>query len=181
MTIKYAILGFLTLEPLSGYDLKKKFQDSLTVHWSGNNNQIYRSLISLHDERLVTREVQQQEHYPARKVYTITESGRNALLRWVLTDPEAPELKNSFLIQLTWADRLHPEELDRLLEKYEDEIETQILITRAPKQQEILSQARSPREKYLWEMILKNRSMRFETELDWIRQLRQELAEKRHN
>ena len=129
MTIKYAILGFLSLQPLSGYDLKKKFQDSLTIHWSVNNNQIYRTLVSLHDEGLVTREVQQQEHYPARKVYSITESGLTALHRWVLTDPEAPQMRNNFLIQLTWADRLSPEELDRLLEQYEDEIQTQILFT----------------------------------------------------
>ncbi len=176
MTIKYAILGFLTLEPMSGYDLKKKFQDSLTVHWSGNNNQIYRSLVDLHDEGLVTREVVQQENYPDRKVYSITENGRDALLRWVLTDPEAPDLKNNFLIQLTWADRLSAEDLDDLLAKYEDEVETQILITRAPKQQELLAQARSPRERYMWEMILKNRTMRYETELTWVRNLRQELT-----
>ncbi len=179
MTIKYAILGFLTLEPMSGYDLKKQFQDSLTVHWSGNNNQIYRSLVDLYDEGLVTREVVQQENYPDRKVYSITELGRGALLRWVLSDPEAPELKNNFLIQLTWADRLHPEELDRLLAIYEDEVETQILFTRAPKQQERLNQARSPRESFLWKMILKNRSMRYETELTWVRTLRQELVKKK--
>ena len=175
MTLKYAILGFLSLHPMSGYDLKKRFQDSLTVHWSGTNNQIYRSLMDLYDEGLVTREVQQQENYPARKEYTITESGHRALHRWVLTEPEAPLLRNNFLIQITWADQLTQEELDSLLAQYEDEIQTQILITRAPRQQEILAQARSPREKLLWEMILKNRTMRFETELDWVRQLREQL------
>ena len=175
MSIQYAILGFLSLQPMSGYDLKKMFQDSLTVHWSGNNNQIYRALVDLYDEGLVTREVVQQENYPARKVYSITENGRATLHRWVLSDPEAPEMKNNFLIQLTWADRLRPEDLDHLLKQYEDEVENQILITRAPKQQELLAQARSPRERYLWEMILKNRTMRFETELTWIRNLRQEL------
>ena len=143
MTIQYAILGFLSLRPMSGYDLKKQFQDSLSVHWSGNNNQIYRTLVDLYDEGFVTREVVEQENYPDRKVYAITEIGRSALLRWVLSDPEAPEQKNNFLIQLTWADRLPPEELDHLLGVYEDEIETQILITRAPKQQELLAQARS--------------------------------------
>ncbi|RPI32756.1 MAG: DUF4180 domain-containing protein, partial [Chloroflexota bacterium] len=42
MDIKFAILGYLSWRPFSGYDLKKLFADSAAFYWSGNNNQIYR-------------------------------------------------------------------------------------------------------------------------------------------
>ena len=69
MSIKHAILGFLSWSPLTGYDLKKRFMGSTTLYWSGNNNQIYRSLVDLHQNGFVTKEVQQQEKLPARKIY----------------------------------------------------------------------------------------------------------------
>ena len=40
MTIKYAMLGFLSWRPLAGYDIKKLMVDSPVLYWSGNNNQI---------------------------------------------------------------------------------------------------------------------------------------------
>ena len=43
MSIHHAILGLLSWKPHTGYDLKKVFEDSAFMHWSGNNNQIYRA------------------------------------------------------------------------------------------------------------------------------------------
>ncbi len=79
MAIKYAILGLLSWKPLSGYDLKKIMVDSAAFYWSGNNNQIYKTLVQLHEEGLVEIEVRQQENYPPRKEYTITDQGAAAL------------------------------------------------------------------------------------------------------
>ena len=123
MTIQYAILGLLSGQPLSGYDLKKIISDSDIFYWSGNNNQIYNSLVRLHEDGLVTQEIQYQENLPARKVYTITDKGRADLRQWVLTTPELPELHSPFLIQLAFTGVLTDEEIDSLLAKYEDEID----------------------------------------------------------
>ena len=57
MNIRYAILGFLSWKPLSGYDLKKMFVESVFIYWSGNNNQIYKELIQLTREEMVTNEI----------------------------------------------------------------------------------------------------------------------------
>ena len=61
MSIQYAILGLLSQQPLTGYDLKKIFVEEETFYWSGNNNQIYRTLVKLHEAALVTQEVHHQE------------------------------------------------------------------------------------------------------------------------
>lgn len=176
MAIKYAILGFLSWRALSGYDLKKMFEDSIFLYWSGSNNQIYRTLVQLHKEGLVTSEIRHQESGPSKKIYTITEEGLFDLREWVLSSPELPQLRNSFLVQLAWADQLKPDELDTLLKKYEHEVHMQLLMCREQKQRNQLNPARTERETYLWHMISDNWISFYETELTWIQKLRTELT-----
>jgi DNA-binding PadR family transcriptional regulator len=177
MSIAYALLGFVSWRPFTGYDLKKLLSDSLAFYWTGNNAQIYRSLIELHKQGLVTQEVQVQEKYPPRKVYTITDKGKVALREWVATAPEAPELRNAFLVQLAWADSLEAEELDGLLASYEHEVDMQLLMRREMRKRGTVSPARTPRETYLWRMIDENGIAAYESELAWARKLRRDMPE----
>ncbi|MEQ8173672.1 MAG: PadR family transcriptional regulator [Syntrophomonadaceae bacterium] len=172
MNIKFAILGFLSWKPFSGYDLKKIFVQSQSLYWSGNNNQIYRSLVQLHQEGLVESEIQLQENNPARKLYTITALGRSALEEWLKGPPEPLQLRNTFLIQLSWADQLDDNELDNLLSAYEEELELQLLIHTEREKRGSPNPARTDREKYLWQMISLNWSAVYQNELSWVRQLR---------
>ncbi len=177
MNIKYAILGFLSWHPFTGYDLKKVFTDSEFIYWSGNNNQIYRTLMQLNREELVTNEVHHQDNYPSRKVYTITEKGLAELREWILSSPELPQLRNTFLIQLSWADQLEHSELDSLLGKYEYEIHMQLLMRQERDRRGSANPARTPREAYLWDMIFQNWITSYENELSWVHKVRKELAE----
>ncbi len=181
MSIKYAILGLLSWRSLTGYDLKKMFADSVALYWSGNNNQIYRTLVDLHEEGLVTQEIQQQDNYPARKIYSITEKGISRLKKWVLSKPELPDLKNAFLVQLEWADLLDLEELDTLAGEYEDEVLMQFMMLQAKEQPLNAAVARTPREAYLWGMIRESWITFYQNELNWIRKLRKELGEMESN
>lgn len=176
MSIKYAILGFLSWSPLTGYELKKLFAESTTMYWSGNNNQVYKTLVELHHDELVTLEVQHQEDHPPRKIYTITEKGRSELRQWVLSTPEPPQIRNFFLVQLAWADQLEVDELDALLAQYQEEIEVQLAMAREQKQRNRHSPQRTVRETYLWQMIAENRVCFYESDLNWVRQLRRELS-----
>jgi PadR family transcriptional regulator AphA len=176
MSIAYAILGFLSWRPLTGYDLKKLFADSEFFYWSGNSNQIYRALVKLHGEGLVSREVEHQEAYPDRKVYTITGKGRVALRAWLGSTPELPELRHAFLVQLAWADLLPPEELDALLRAYEGRARAQLLICQEQQRRGEIDPARTPREAYLWRMVAENWIGFYQHELAWARALRDGLA-----
>jgi len=131
------------------------FAESPTLYWSGNSNQIYRSLVELHEQGLVTTETYQQANKPPRKVYTITPQGRDALKQWIQSTPEIPQLRSSFLVQLAWADLLAPAELDRLLAVYEDELRVQQLMLRE-QVDSLPAPDRTPREAYLWDMITEN-------------------------
>jgi PadR family transcriptional regulator, regulatory protein AphA len=175
MDIQFAILGLLSWQPLSGYDLKKKIAESDVFYWSGNNNQIYNNLIALHKAGLVSREVLVQESLPAKKIYSITEAGKQQLRLQLLADPELPELRNHFLIQLAWADLLSAEELDGLLAGYENEINVQLRMRQEIKSTGDDMLTRTTREAYLWRNILEHIASFYLSELEWVKKIREDL------
>ncbi len=177
MSIKHAILGVLSYKPSTGYELKKIFEESSFMYWSGNNNQIYKALVELLDEDLVSNEVQHQTGSPSRKIYTITEEGAAELKEWVLSIPDVPEFKKTFLVQLAWADQLNIDEIDLLLSRYENEIMMKLFMEQEKIRRGIFSPDRSARERYIWEMIGDNIISSYRNELSWILKLRQELTE----
>lgn len=178
MSIKYAILGLLSWKPSTGYEMKKVFEESTTMYWSGNNNQIYKTLVQLLEEGLVTSEVRHQEASPSKKVYTITDDGLTELKKWVVSQPEVPEFRKPFLVQLAWADLLSDEELNELLLKYENEIKIELVYNQEKNRRGMQSPRRSPREALLWDKIADNLISSLRTELEWVQGIRRELFEK---
>jgi DNA-binding PadR family transcriptional regulator len=177
MDIQYTILGLLNWKPLSGYDLKKIIAESELFYWSGNNNQIYKSLVELHQQGLVSQEIQHQDYLPTKKIYTITSAGQAALHHWLLSDPELPEFHNNFLIQLAWMDELSGEELDALLARYAHEITVQVQMRTVQMSRTPIAPQRSDRERFLWKRIEENITSMYQRELDWVNRLRQDLLE----
>ena len=57
MSLKHAILGFLSFKPLSGYDLKKAFDNAVRHGGPANQSQIYRTLTQMTKEGLLEKEV----------------------------------------------------------------------------------------------------------------------------
>ncbi len=177
MSISFAILGILSWKPSTGYELKKIFEESSFMYWSGNNNQIYKALLQMQDDGLVTSEVIHQDNSPSKKVYRITEDGLDELKEWVLSSSEAPKFKKTFLIQLAWSDLLNNQELNELLSGYEYTVKVQLLMHQEKSSQSLNSPNRNNRETFLWDMISQNLIASYKAELDWIKQVRQKLFE----
>jgi DNA-binding PadR family transcriptional regulator len=177
MTIDHAILGILSYRPMTGYDLKKVFQESTFMHWSGNNNQIYKALVELLEDGLVTSETRLSENSPSKKIYTVTKEGLEELKNYTAEKPEPLEFKKSFLINLAWADLLSGEELSSVLSEYENEISLQLLMNREKMRRGSIFVPRTEREAFLWEMINENILSSYQNELEWVRKVRSRLAE----
>jgi Predicted transcriptional regulators len=177
MTIRETILGFLSWKPFTGYELKKLFADSLSFYWSGNSNQIYGSLIQLHKDGDVSIELQAQDKYPTRKVYAITQKGREALHAWLKSEPALPETRELFHIQLAWAEPLSPAELDSLFESYELLLANQITMCKETARRGGHKPERSERESLIWKRIEDGRIAAYEAELAWTKSLRGELVQ----
>lgn len=178
MSVQHAILGLLSWKPATGYELKKTFEASDFMHWSGNSNQIYKPLLLLQQQGLADCETIHQDGAPSKKVYHITEAGREALLNWVRSAPEPMEIRKTFLIQLSWADGLSDTELDALLLSYEEEVLTQLTMQRENNRRGTMAPNRTKRETLLWEAIHENMLSAWQQELSWVRELRWRLQER---
>jgi PadR family transcriptional regulator, regulatory protein AphA len=173
MSLEYAILGFLNYHPYTGYDLKKIFDISVRHFWPADQSQIYRTLSHLTEKGFVMMEKVPQDDRPDRKVYSITETGREALLKWLSGPPILDEPRSASLIQVFFAAKLPDEEilakfesiaaiLRDVLARYE-----QIPETIVPYQQEI----NSPREHFFWMLTLENGIRNIRTTLEWAESL----------
>jgi len=108
--LKYAILGFLSYQPMSGYDIKQGMQRSTAYFWNARLSQIYGTLKTLESEGLVTSTLAQEEKRRDRRVYTLTPDGRADLHAW-LAQPltELSEHKETLILKLFFAAQLPKE------------------------------------------------------------------------
>jgi DNA-binding PadR family transcriptional regulator len=86
-TLGYAILGLLSREALSGYDLTQRMAERVGYFWSARHSQIYPELARLEDGGYVTHSVVEQKERPDKKVNKITPEGLDALKEWVTLPP----------------------------------------------------------------------------------------------
>ena len=177
MAIKDVVLGYLSWRPMTGYEIKQIIAGSEMLPWSASDMRIYRALVELHQDGWVTKTVVDQADSTARHVYGVTEAGSDALKAWVMSAPEPPYTKDSFLNQLMWGDCLNAAQMDELLDAYLNEVGGKLFFLRVQADEKPNAPDRTSRETYLWEMIYKNWIAHYELELSWIRQMRQQLAE----
>jgi DNA-binding PadR family transcriptional regulator len=97
---EFAILGLLTVEPMSGYDLRKHFQESLIYFWNESYGQIYPTLKQLAKEGLVAPAKAKQASKRDRQVYSLTSKGRARLQEWLAQPPQLQPIRNEFLLKL---------------------------------------------------------------------------------
>ena len=160
MSMEYAVLGFLNYAPLTGYDLKKAFDASVRHFWSADQSQIYRTLARLAERGWVEVEVIQQETRPPRKVYHITDAGREALRRWLREPIPLEETHLPWLVQLFFAGQLSDEEVIALLERRAALVRASLeRLKELPKEGARYAEAvGSPREAFFWWLTLESAS-----------------------
>ena len=84
--LKHGILGLLNYGSMTGYEIDKAFKDSLSYFWNAQTSQIYRELQTIKKNGWATDEVVVQTSKPDKKVFSITQSGKEELNRWLVED-----------------------------------------------------------------------------------------------
>lgn len=108
--LKYAILGFLSYTPMTGYDIKLRMDRSTTHFWHAKQSQIYTTLKNLEQEGCVESQVHEQAERPDRRIYTLTSDGRRQLKDW-LDEPytENSPRKEPLVLKMFFAAQMKPE------------------------------------------------------------------------
>ncbi len=116
MDVKTVCLGMLTDGPASGYDLKKEFESSFGHFFAAGYGSIYPALSALAEQGLVNCELVPQEGKPDRKVYQITDDGRQFLLEALENTTPFHKVRSEFLAQMCFAHLMRPETIEAVLD-----------------------------------------------------------------
>lgn len=116
MDVKTICLGLLTERPMSGYEIRKCFEEAFQHFFLAGFGSIYPALADLAADGLVTVESVEQEKRPDKKVYKITAGGRRTLEAELLATEPRHKIRSEFLALLYFAHLLPPARVDAVIE-----------------------------------------------------------------
>lgn len=177
-TLKYAILGMLNQHDMSGYELTKQFEQALVEFWSARHSQIYPELRRLDEQGLVTYQVEISGMVLEKKVYTITEKGRQEFMEWLQTCHKMPATsKDESRLQIFFSGSLNETQRRKLLQ---DQLEQhqQRLEHLKNNQKKFSGQPTPDCEEFGDYLVLMGAVMREETTCAWLKKCLEMCEEK---
>lgn len=105
MSLSHILLGLLR-EAASGYDLKTRFERDVRHFWSAELSQIYPTLKRMERKGWLTSTTEPSDRGPDRRVYALTDSGREELHLWLRGGPELGSERFAYLAKLFFMDEI---------------------------------------------------------------------------
>src|SRR5689334_3546284 len=104
MALRHAVLAALLEGDASGYQLAKRFDVSVANFWSATPQQLYRELEQLERAGLVSGRVVEQHRRPNKRVFTLTEAGREELRTFTEQPARPTAMRDDLLVKLQAVD-----------------------------------------------------------------------------
>lgn len=98
---RFAVLGALSIGPMSGYDVRGFFEEGVSHFWRESYGQIYPMLKELARNGLARPKASKKG--ARRTVYEITPAGRSALASWLSEPAEDQPVRLEILLKLFFA------------------------------------------------------------------------------
>ena len=124
MDVKTLCLGVLSEEDRSGYEIKRRCEEVFRHFFVAGFGSIYPALAELQRDGLVTSQSVEQKKRPDKKIYRITDAGRNALADELVATPPRHKVRSEFLALMYFAHLLPPERVDAVLAEMIERFET---------------------------------------------------------
>ena len=164
---KFAILGLLTVEPMSGYEIKKMIQNSIAYFWSESNGQLYSTLNQLMNEGLLRQEKTQPVGKRSCQRYAITGKGRRELQKWLQSCDDKSVHRDENLLKLFFGANISKEDCVRRLKNRRKKL-TETLNEFRDIAQELEKEVCSPHYIF-WLLTLNNGIRSTEAGITWCR------------
>lgn len=121
----YVLLGLLSHEPMTGYEMKKRLDTALRFFWSGSYGSIYPTLNQLETEGKVTKE-NTSSNGREKITYSITEYGKEQLKEWLKKPVEKDELRYETLLKLFFGKENGFEATKEHIERFEEKCRSEL-------------------------------------------------------
>lgn len=104
MALRHAVLAALLEGEASGYQLAKRFDVSVANFWSATPQQLYRELEQLERDGLLSGRVVEQTRRPNKRVFTLTEAGREELHAFTMQPARPTAMRDDLMVKLQAVD-----------------------------------------------------------------------------
>ncbi|WP_310603671.1 PadR family transcriptional regulator [Anaerosporobacter sp.] len=119
------ILGLLSHEELTGYEIKKRMDTTLRYFWGASYGSIYPTLSDLVKRGLANKK-ENTDTKRNKLIYSITEEGRNYLKKWLTVPVEKDELRYETLLKLFFGNEQGTEQAISHIEAFQEKIEQEL-------------------------------------------------------
>lgn len=119
------ILGLLSHEDLTGYEIKKRMDTSLKYFWGGSYGSIYPTLSDLVIRGLAVKR-DEAESKRSKMIYSITDEGRVYLRNWLQVPAEKDELRYETLLKLFFGNEAGALQAVTHIDNFEEKIEKEL-------------------------------------------------------
>ena len=127
MNVKTLCLAILHKHETTGYEIRKMSTEGEFAYFvDASYGSIYPALAKLEEEGLVNSRVEQQEGRPAKKVYSITEKGRETFHKSLFNDLDDDVFRSEFLLFARFAADLPASLVRKRLEERMDRLNGEI-------------------------------------------------------
>lgn len=124
--IDEVILGLLSHEDLTGYDIKKRIDGAVSFFWKGSFGSIYPALKAMEEAGLISSRKTDDPGSRGKILYHITEKGTSELRTWLGDEQASNELKYETLLKLYFGSVEGPDTAIRNIEMFESKIKTDL-------------------------------------------------------
>jgi DNA-binding PadR family transcriptional regulator len=104
MSLRDAVLAALLEGESSGYDLAKSFDASVANFWMATPQQLYRELDRLAEQGLIQARVVHQERRPNKRMFSLTDAGRDAIQQFTARVPKPFVIRDELLVKVNAVD-----------------------------------------------------------------------------
>ncbi|UQA90804.1 PadR family transcriptional regulator [Streptomyces halobius] len=105
MALRNAVLAELLEGEASGYDLSKSFDASVANFWMTTPQQLYRELDRMESDGLIEARVVRQERRPNKRLFSLTEAGRQTLYDFTTEPPKPGAIRDELMVKVQAVDK----------------------------------------------------------------------------
>ena len=165
-TTSYAILGLLSVQAGSAYDLAQRMQRNYRYFWPRAESKLFEEIKRLAARGLASATRQRVGRRP-RTMFRITAAGRRALAAWVREPGAGPQLEFEGLVKITYADRGTPASLLRQLRTLEVEAIRGLALGETIGREYAEGQVALPRRAHVNVLVWRFLGLQYEALLAW--------------
>jgi PadR family transcriptional regulator, regulatory protein AphA len=166
---QYAILGALSVYPMSGYDIKKWILNVTGPFWAESPGQIHPTLKNLLKNNMITCENSQDASNRPKKIYTITKKGLTTLKSWLLEDAASTIFRDEFILKLFYGKHISKKNYIAHVKSQKKKMQEDL------KQYQIIAkhigESHKKADKKYWLITLSNAICHAKAEIKWCNQL----------